>query len=215
MQASTETSSWKQITLFLVTLGVLIVCGLLLKPFLVAIVGAIVVAIITERPYLWLAGKLGRGNFGAALALILVILSIIVPVFFLAQNVGEQVTGLITALRSESTQIKIGDYFSRHPALAQRVNSLTDSIDLQNAARTTAAFLGRQFASLIGNSIGAITQIVAMLFILFFLYRDRDLAGRFARSLLPLDDDEASLFLTRMRGTIYATALGRLAIAAL
>jgi len=54
-----------------------------------------------------------------------------------------------------------------------------------------------------------------MLFILFFLYRDREIAARFARSLLPLEDEEATQLLTRMRGTIYATALGRLAIAAL
>jgi predicted PurR-regulated permease PerM len=54
-----------------------------------------------------------------------------------------------------------------------------------------------------------------MLFILFFLYRDRELAGRFARSLLPMDDRQAAIFLQRLRGTIYATALGRMAIAAL
>ncbi|HMG02135.1 MAG TPA: AI-2E family transporter, partial [Edaphobacter sp.] len=93
--------------------------------------------------------------------------------------------------------------------------TVTDTIDLQNAARTVTAFLGRKFASLIGTSIGAITQIVAMLFILFFLYRDREIAARFARSLLPLEDEESTLLLSRMRGTIYATALGRLAIAAL
>jgi predicted PurR-regulated permease PerM len=215
MQASIEASSWKQIALFLLTLGVLIVCGLLLRPFLVAIVGSIVIAIVTERPYLWLAGRSSHRNISATVALIVVILSIVVPVFFVAQNVGEQLTGLIANLRSESTQQQIADFFGRHQALARQVQTVTDTIDLQNAARSTAAFAGRQFATIIGSSIGAITQIVAMLFILFFLYRDRELAGRFARSLLPLEDHEADVFLTRMRETIYATALGRFAIAAL
>jgi len=215
MQASAEASSWKQIALFLLTLAILIVCGLVLKPFLVAVVGAIVIGIVTERPYLWLESRFGHRNASATIALILVILSIIVPIFFLAQDVGQQLTDTIASMRSESTQQKIADYFSRHPALAQRIETITDTIDLPNTTRTTAGFLGKKFASLIGSSIGAITQIVAMLFILFFLYRDRELAGRFARSLLPLDDHEADTLLMRLRGTVYATALGRMAIAAL
>jgi predicted PurR-regulated permease PerM len=215
MQVSNEASPWKQIALFLVTLGVLVLCSLLLKPFVVAIVGAIVIAVVTERPYLWLASRLHHRNWCATIAVLLVTLSIIVPTFFLAQDVGGQGTGLITSLRSETTQQHISDYFVQHPVFAQRIQAITDSIDIQNTSRTVAAFLGRKFASLIGTSIGAMTQIVAMLFILFFLYRDRETAARFARSLLPLEDGEATLLLDRMRGTIYATALGRFAIAAL
>ena len=215
MQTDSQASSWKQIAFFLLTLGDLILCALVLQPFLVAIVGAIVIAIITERPYLWLARRLHNPDLCATVALILVILSVFVPIFFLAQDVGRQGTNLVTTLRNETTQQHIADYFDRHPALADRIGSITDTIDLQNTARSVAAFIGRKFASLLGTSIGAITQIVAMLFILFFLYRDRDLAARFARSLLPLEDKEANLLLNRMRGTIYATALGRLAIAAL
>lgn len=217
MQADQEeSSSWKRIALFLVTIGVLILCAFLLRPFMVAIIGAIVIAIVTERPYLWLEARLkNHCNLCATLALILVTLSIVIPVFFVAQDVGQQLTGLIASLRDPATQLKIADYFSRHPTLAMRLQSITESLDIQNAAQTTTAFLGRKAASLIGSSIGAITQIVAMLFMLFFLYRDRQIAARFARSLLPLEESEATLLLDRLRGTVYATALGRLAIAGL
>jgi predicted PurR-regulated permease PerM len=215
MPVNTEASTWRQITLFLVTLGVLIVCGLLLKPFLVAIVGAIVIAIVTERPYLWLTSKIGHPNLSATLALIAIILSVIVPIFFLAQNVGAQIADLVTSLGSASTQQKIADYFSRHPTLALRIETITDTLSLEDTVKSVGGFLGKQFASLIGSSIDVITQIVAMLFILFFLYRDRELAARFARSLVPLGDSDATKLLKRLRGTIYATTLGRIAIAAL
>ena len=215
MPANTEASTWRQITLFLVTLGVLVLCGFLLKPFLVAIVGAIVIAIVTERPYLWLTSKIGHPNLSATLALIAVVLSIIVPIFFLAQDVGAQIGENITSLGTASTQQKIADYFSRHPTLTLRIETITDTLSLEETIKSVGGFLGKRFATLIGSSIGAITQIVAMLFILFFLYRDRELAGKFARSLIPLNDSEASKFLSRLRGTIYATALGRIAIAAL
>jgi predicted PurR-regulated permease PerM len=213
MQTGSEATPWRQIALFLITLGVIVASALLLEPFLVALVGAIVIAVVTERPYQWLAVKIGRPSLCATIALILIILSIIVPTFFLAQSVGQQVADVVTALRSQTTQQKIADYFSRHPVLAARVLALSNSIDLQDTTKSAATFFGTKIAGLIGSSIGVITQLVILLFILFFLYRDRVLAGAFARSLLPLEDDEATMLLERLRGTIYSTALGRLAIA--
>jgi predicted PurR-regulated permease PerM len=51
-----------------------------------------------------------------------------------------------------------------------------------------------------------------MLFILFFLYRDQEMAISFARSLLPLNEQETDQLLDNMTSTINATALGRLVI---
>jgi predicted PurR-regulated permease PerM len=215
MRPDSEPTPWKQIALFLLTLGTLIVTALIVKPFLVAIVGAIVIAVVTERPYRWLATKITRPNLCAAVALVLIILSVIIPVIYLAENVGRQIAQVVANLRSEPTQQKIADYFSRHPALAARILSISNSLDLTQTMRSTAGYLGTKVASFIGSSIGWITQIVIMLFILFFAYRDRVQANSFVRSLLPLDDDEATQLLERLRGTIYATALGRMAIAAI
>ncbi len=53
-----------------------------------------------------------------------------------------------------------------------------------------------------------------MLFLLFFLLRDRALALTFLRALLPLRDGETDELLHRVGDTILATALGRLTIAA-
>jgi predicted PurR-regulated permease PerM len=84
MQDSGDEIPWKQITLFLLTLGVLILCALVLRPFFTAIVGAIVLAVITQRPYDWLATKIKNPSACAAVALVLIILAVIVPAFFLS-----------------------------------------------------------------------------------------------------------------------------------
>ena len=76
MQDSRQETPWKQITLFLLTLGVLALCALLLHPFFSAIVGAIVLAVITRRPYDWLASKIKNRSNCAAVALVLVILAV-------------------------------------------------------------------------------------------------------------------------------------------
>jgi len=204
---------WKQITLFLLTFAVLIVCALILRPFFSAIVGAVALAVSTQRPYRWLSSKINSRNTCAALALVLVLIVIVTPIYFLAQNLTEQAIDVVTSLRSDATQQKISEYFDHHPLLAARINAVTESLDLQNAARAIAAFIGSRFADFIGRSLGAITQIVVMLFILFFLYRDSELAITFARSLLPLRPEESDQIIERIGDTIYATALGRLAIA--
>jgi predicted PurR-regulated permease PerM len=213
MQATGNETPWKQITLFLLTFAVLIVCAFILQPFFSAIVGAVVVAVVTQRPYQWLSTKIGNSSLRATVALVLILLVIVTPVYLLAQSLAEQAVDVITSLRSDTTQQKITDYFAGHPALAGPINTITDSIDLGNTVRSAAAFIGTRFAGFIGRSFGAITQIVVMLFVLFFLYRDRELAISFVRSLLPLRPAESDRLIERVGDTIYATALGRLAIA--
>jgi predicted PurR-regulated permease PerM len=204
---------WKQITLFLITLGILIVCALILYPFFLAIVGAIVLAVVTRHPYDWISSKIENRSAAAALALVLVTLAVIIPTFFLGQELAKQAFSAVAYMRSDTTQQKITGFIPSHPTLAAHIQTVTDSIDLNNAARATAAYLGAQFASLLGNSVRVITQLVVMIFILFFLFRDRDFALKTLRSLLPLSDDETDNLLDRVGDTILATALGRVAIA--
>ena len=205
---------WKQITLFLLTLGAVVLCGFLLYPFASALVGAIVLAVITQQPYDWLAKRIRNRNACAAVAVILVVLAVIVPGFFLAQNVGEQALEAVTSLRSDAFQQKISDFIANRPAGAALIQSATDSIDVPKAARASASYLGVRFARFLGSSIHVITQLVVMVFLLFFLYRDRSFTIEYLRTLLPLREGETEELIERIGDTIYATALGRLIIAA-
>ncbi len=208
-----EQSSWQNITLFLLTLAALILCALLLQPFFSAIVGAIALAVVAQRPYNWLATKIRNPNACAAVALILVILAIVIPSYFLGQELGIQAFAAVNALRDDANQQKILDFISGHPSIANQVATITSSIDPNNAARVTAAYLAQHIGSFLGSSIQTLTELVVMLFLLFFLFRDRDRAIVFLRSLLPLREDETTELLHRLDDTINATALGRLVIA--
>jgi predicted PurR-regulated permease PerM len=214
MQDDRAGTSWKQITLFLITLGVLIICALLLHPFFSAIVGAIVLAVITQRPYDWLTSKIRSRSLCSAITLVAIILAVIIPTFFLAQKLGEQALSTINAFRNGAHQEKITSFIANRPALASRIEEFTASIDINNAARNAAAYVGGNIAGFLGHSVRIITQLVVMLFLFFFLLRDRALALTSLRSLLPLHEDESTELLTRVGDTILATALGRLTMAA-
>lgn len=213
MPNSREQTSWQQITLFLLTLGILIVCAILLYPFFSAIVGAIVLAVITKRPYDWLTTKIKNPSACATVGVILVTLAIIVPGFFLVQDVGLQALHTISLVRLDTTQDKVSDYIANRPSLASNLESFSASIDVNNAARTAAAYLGSKLAAFLGGSVRIITKTVVMLFLLFFLFRDRQIAITSLRSLLPLRESEIDELLKRLGDTIFATALGRLVIA--
>jgi predicted PurR-regulated permease PerM len=214
MQDDQAGTPWKQITLFLITLAVLILCALILKPFFSAIILAIVLAVVTRRPYDWLASKIKNRSLCATIALILIVLAGVIPTFFLAQELGQQALSTVNAFRNGAHQEKITSFIANHSALASRIEDFTASIDINNAARSTAAYLGGNLAGLLGHSVRIITQLVVMLFLLFFLLRDRALALASLRLLLPLHEHETTELLTRAGDTILATALGRLTIAA-
>jgi predicted PurR-regulated permease PerM len=206
---------WKQITLFLLTLAIVGICLLILYPFLSGIIGAIVLAVITQRPYNWLTHKIKNRNVSAAVALIAVILSVIVPSFFVAQDLVQGTSTVVIFLRSDVPQRTFTGFLVRYPTIAADLQAVSSTIDIQNTVRSLAAMLGGILAGFLGYSFGAITQLVIMLFILFFLYRDQELAVSFARTLLPLSEDENNELLENIRSTIHATALGRLVIAAI
>ena len=213
MQPTRQAPPWSQITLFLLTGGTLLVCAFILQPLFSAIVGAVVLAVALQTPYDWLATKVKNRSACAALALVIVILAIIIPCFFLAQEIVQQAIHTVNALRHDAYHTQSLSFIANHPALAERIQSFTDSIDPDDTIKATAAFLGRRLFWLLGHSVIVITQLVFMLFILFFLFRDRVIALNFVRSLLPLRDDETTHLLERVDDTIKATALGRLTIA--
>lgn len=208
-----QTNLWKQISLYLLTLGILTICVLILHPFLLAITGAIVFAVVTQGPYNWLARKIRNPNACAALALILVILCIIIPSFFIAQDIITGTGSVINFLRSDVPQRTFNGLFTKYPTIASDLQNITSNFDFQGTIRSVAAYIGSLLASLVANSLRTVVQTVMMLFILFFLYRDRDMAISFTRSLLPLSSHETDELLENVRLTIQATALGRLAIA--
>ena len=204
---------WRQVAFFVMTLCVLAVCGVMLYPFLSAIVGGVVLAVVTQRPYNWIARRTKNPNLSAALMVLFVVISVIVPGFFLAQALGRQLMRLFALVSQQSTQWKIVDMLGNYPGLVAQIQNITNEMNMSDTARSVAVFLGGRLTKVLSLSITTITQLVIMVILLFFLYRDRDQAVQLAHSIIPLRDGETSELLIRCKDTIYATVLGRLAIA--
>jgi predicted PurR-regulated permease PerM len=68
--------TWKSLTLFLLTISVVLICLLMLRPFLLAVTGAIVLAIVTQRPHRWITARLKYKALAAATSVTLVSMGI-------------------------------------------------------------------------------------------------------------------------------------------
>ena len=73
-------------------------------------------------------------------------------------------------------------------------------------------FVAAKSALFLGGSLTAVAQIIIMLFLLFFLYRDGDRGLSALRSILPLNANEMDYLLSRVADTIRATFLGRFVV---
>jgi predicted PurR-regulated permease PerM len=208
-----EETRWKTAALFLLTLAVLGICALILYPFVPAITGAVVLAIITHRPYVWWRAKIRNRTAAAATTLLLVTISIIAPILLLMQYLVRHAIAGAKMLQDGRAERTIETLLDRFPRVAATIEHSSEFITLGDAAQKVAGFVTSHLAGVLSNSLAAVSQIVIMLFLLFFLYRDGDLAVTCLTHLLPLTKPETDSLVQRLGETIRATVLGRLLVA--
>jgi len=204
---------WTGLTLFLITIFAVLLCAVIVWPFLSGITGAIVLAIVTRRPYDWLSARLRKPALSAAIAIVLVVLSIVTPAMFVAHGVGHHVLGAVRSLQSGSAEQEFGQFIEEHQRIGEIFRFATGNVDSGEALQRSAGAAAGKLASILGRSINAIVQIIVMLFVLFFLYRDRGEGLRLIRFLLPLEEEETDYLLLRVQTAVQALVLGRFAVA--
>lgn len=206
---------WQMVVIFLLTILILILCFVLALPFLPAITWAIALTVATRTPYDWLSRHIRRPSLTAAIGVLLVIVLVVVPATFLAQHLGKQILWVASLVQSGAAQNWITGSIDTHPWLASLIEQATDLVNVRQAAEKAAGFVAARLQDLLTGSVTTITQIVLMLFTLFFLFRDRDHAVEALRSILPLNRAQSDHLLDRMSNTILATVQGSLTIAAI
>jgi len=207
------TTTWKNTSLFLLTFGILLVCALIVYPFLAGITGAVVLATVTAKPYDWLKSRLHSPTLSATIALVAVVLIIVLPVSTVLAGLGQNALALANAVRDGSVQRSVDTVLAHHPTVTALLRDTSAKLDLEQATQSATAMLASWLGRVLSNSLAALIQLVIMLFLLFFLYRDRQQAISAVRLLLPLQDRETDYLLGRVADTIYATVLGRLVVA--
>ena len=195
------------------TLIALYVCYLIVQPFIPAITIAVAVAVATWRPQAWLRRRLHSQTAAAAVSVALVAGLIVVPLSLLITYLVRQIIASIHTWQAGGGLSEWRSIVHLPQPMGRALDWAQANLDLQAQLSAIGQSLAGQAGNLLTGSISLVTQLVIMLFVLFFLYRDQDKALNALRHLLPLSAEEASRMGSRIEDTIRAVVNGSLTVA--
>ena len=195
------------------TLIGLYVCYLIAKPFIASIAFALALAVATQRPFNWLRGRMGSDTGAAAVAVVLVTLLIVGPAVALATLLIQQAADNVQELQSGEGGADWRAALEKQPQLAALYRWVESRLDVQGQLQRLGEAAAGYAGTFLRGSMNALTQLVIMLFVLFFLYRDRKEAHAALCQLMPLSSDESGRMFSRVASTIMATVNGSITVA--
>jgi predicted PurR-regulated permease PerM len=174
----------------------------ILEPFLVPLAWAGVIAIATYPVYERLLGKLGNREGRTAGVMVLgVALTVVVPAVILAFLLAEEAARLYQTINQAAAGGGLVDLkgLQRHPAFGPPVRFATKWLgrlgvdldaNLAPAAKGAMAFVANYAASAVKNVFLFLLQLFALVFSLFFLFRDGRRIQRGLWSVLPVEEEK-------------------------
>lgn len=205
----------------LIVLGIaLYVCWLLLRPFFNVLLWATVLAVVFYPMHRRIRTRFRQPAVAAGVSTVLVIVFILLPVTFITVAIVQELRGAAATFQSDMENFSPGSL----PWLGWAVDRLDDyvQIDPQEARKfvveriqTWGAALAGSTLIVVGGAVGAIVQMVLVVFTLFYLFRDGDRIRNAAYDILPIERGQARDIAQRTRDVIGATVNGVLVIAAI
>ncbi|WP_051693879.1 AI-2E family transporter [Desulfohalovibrio reitneri] len=200
---------------------------LVVRPFLHAVILALVLAAIFNPINEWLNRFVAnRRGFSSGITVALIVVVICIPAFLFITGLagqGTQSLARFNAWLMESDFKSFLQDYNLAPALDwlhQKMPFLdTSKLDIQTKIIDFSQSLGRDLitmgTNLIGNLVILSIQFLLMLVILFYLFKDGPLWLENVKYLLPLRRDQADAVLDSLRRVSRAVLVGGLLVATL
>ncbi len=214
---SEDRSRWLVLTA--ATVLALFICWKMVQPFLTVILWAGVLALLFAPLQRRLVARTKRPGLAAGLSLLLVIAIVIVPVGVITGALANEIADFA---KSAPTRVQS---LLDDPAIGGRLKGLFEMVDQRFALSeklTPEAFqehltgvgqgLVKGTFNVLGGAVGALVNLLFILFALFFLLRDGERLVDVLRTLVPLEPDETSRLFLRTRDIIQASVYGVLVI---
>ena len=209
------------ITLAVVLVIALYLCWLMLQPFVNVILWAAVLAIVFFPLHRRIQARIGSPSGAAILSTLLVIVLILLPATFITIAVVRELAGAadnlqagVQRLSSASTLPGVGwvldrtrGYINIDPVAAQKF--LADRLQTWGGALASSTLV------VVGGAVGAIVQMVLVVFTLFYLFRDSARIRQAIYQVLPLERIQMHDITVRTREVIEASIYGVLVISAI
>jgi predicted PurR-regulated permease PerM len=175
----------------------------IIQPFLTYIVLAAILTYALFPVYHFIQRRTKKPALSSALTILIAFLLMVLPTFFLASELLQQVSGAYTNFQLENLE-RVADYLS---------GITNNQVDFRDMLMSTLDQIRRSIVGLAPNILGSITEIALGVFIMFFVmfhgfWEGEDLIARIKR-LLPLDPVLKESLFYEMRTITQAVLYGQ------
>jgi predicted PurR-regulated permease PerM len=188
---------------------------LVLAPFLVPLIWAVVFGIVFRTMQVDLSRRLGQ-NGAALLTTLIVAILIVAPAVIVVSVLAREVPQVANSVQQAS--LPASDQVARvWLTVRQRVPFPLpeDPTELaREGIQRVLAFLAPRAGAVVADVFATIGSLVIMLFALFFMLRDGDRLADKVRSLLPLPTDERDRLMRDARDLVVASVGAGMVVAA-
>ena len=203
------------VVLAAITVGIFYLCYLITLPFVPALAWALAIAVVAHPLHEWLRRRLKSNSLGAAIAVVVVTVTILTPAVFVVHRVSKD--GIATA---EKLRGMLED--GRWRELAERNRALSNAVEWAEREAKEGGQIQRAAEGILGGAKSvlsgtfyAVTGLLITVFLLFYFFRDKDRILGVLQQALPLSPRESEGVFRKVRDTIYAIVNGTLVLALL
>ena len=215
---TTARARW--IALLIVTGLAGFLCWKMMQPFVEVIAWAAVLAVVFFPAYRGIRTWVRRPNAAAALAVLLVVVTVLAPLVFVTGAVLNELQGMTQSIQAQFQRLR------SDPQAAQRLQEGLDrirgTVDLESIlsdenvsafATRVSQFLLERSAGFVGGLLSILVSAGFTIFTLFYLFRDGEALLARLPGMLPLDPARARRLLSRAHEIITASVYGVVIIA--
>ena len=218
MTADPRQARW--LALLAVTGIALLLCWRMMQPFLEVIAWATVLAVVFFPAYRGLRTWIRRPWVASALAVLLVVATVLAPLVFVSTAVLNELQGMAASVKESLDRLRSDPRAAAE--LQSRLDRIRGTIDVESVlseenvsafATRASQWLLERSAGLVGGLLSILASFGFAIFTLFYLFRDGETLVERLPSFLPLDRSRAETLLRRAHEIITASVYGVVIIA--
>lgn len=188
---------------------------LILRPFLAPIAWGVALALLVYPQHALLTQAVRYRSVAAGIVTCTVGITIIIPSVWVAQSLVSAAAAGIEAIVPSSLHETWRRIATESPAVAEALVALQRVLQLSDVVARASDWMTSRAEYLIGSSIRAVVHGMLTLFVVYFLLRDGPCFLAELRRLIPLQQEDTELLITRIHDTIHAALFGVVAVAIL
>ncbi len=198
----------KKIIVILLILALTILAFFIVRPVLLSVIAGLILAYIFNPVYSFVISKVKSRNISASICLLIAIIIIVIPAWFVIPLAVDNVFGLFRS----STQFDVRDVLTTiFPSSSEEfITQIALTIN-SGVSRISSSILNRLLDLLI-NSATILLHLFIVGFIFFFSLRDRALLKDFMLNISPISKRQEGVLVKQFKDITEAIVYGQVII---